>query len=326
MSGAGRTWHGNPGGGKPMNRSAANCYGIRRLNPFLGVVQVAETDDARALSVDGVNWQLQVLAERPEHIWATPNRGKPRRQFFRFGMWQPDAGMTRVPVNPVLDFGAMLTAADALVEILERVHLELPFALHDRFELWLLDPERRPLALLGSAVNKRFMAEVDEHQWHAALPGGEPFRAPSLLAQGIPAQDMTSRRRHADRLEQLVRHSVARPPAPQWIERADDGGGTALDSSGEVWPATAFPCTGLRTDWPDAQDSALVGDYLDWLAPRLLALPGLPPALRRHLEQAAARQALLVEANYRLYPEILDGKAIAAARVEARLRQAATAT
>jgi hypothetical protein len=309
-----------------------HCYGARRLNPFLGVVQVVETAAARAFSMDGVSWQLQVLAERPEHTWGSLNRGRSRKQFFHFGLWQRETGMTRVPLNPVLDIGAMLHAGRALVEQLQQVAQTVPFPLADRHELWLLDRDALPLALLASTVAARFMPEVEAQQWRATLPAGEPFRAPSLEARGIAVHDADSRRRHAELLEQQVRDAAGRPPRRQWTLRADDGSGTALDDDGTpnpaagAWQAAAFPPAGLRGTWLRPDQSALAEDYLDWLAPRLLTLPQLPEALHRRLERAAAAQALLVAANFRLYPRVLDPGIIDAARVEARLRDAAGAT
>jgi hypothetical protein len=49
-------------------------------------------------------------------------------------------------------------------------------------------------------------------------------------------------------------------------------------------------------------------------------LPTLDPGARHHFEQCARKQALVVERQYKLYPEIIDKSAINAARVEARLR------
>lgn len=309
----------------PVPAAPVKCYGVRRLNPFYGVVQVVDTPAGRALSTDGLGWQLQVLAERPEPTWGSLNRGRARQQFFRFGRWHPDEGMTRVPVNPVLDVGAMLAAAQALIDTLQQVRSALPFALTDRYEHWLLDQALQPLALLASTVAERLMIEVETSDWQATLPAGEPFLAPSLQARGVPLQDPGSRRRHAEQLEAQVRGAAGQGARRHWIRRTDDGGGASVDTgAGELtWPAAAFPVTGLRNDWPEPAEAALVADYLDWLAPRLLTLPGLPDALRLRLEHAAASHALLVEAQYRLYPKILAPQVIDAARVEARLRQAA---
>ena len=34
-------------------------YAVRRLNPFQGVIQIIKSDTARALSLDGINWEIQ---------------------------------------------------------------------------------------------------------------------------------------------------------------------------------------------------------------------------------------------------------------------------
>ena len=116
-----------------------NCYAVRRLNPFLGVTEVVETRLARALSRDGVSWQLQVLAERPQHTWGSLSRGPTIKQFFRFGTWDAASGLSRVPLNPILDVGAMLQATDHLTERLCGAVNHVPFPLADRYERWLLD-------------------------------------------------------------------------------------------------------------------------------------------------------------------------------------------
>jgi hypothetical protein len=310
----------------------SHCYGVRRLNPFLGVVQVVETADARALSMDGETWQLQVLAERPEHTWGSLNRGGSRKQFFRFGLWRAQEGMSRVPLNPVLDVGAMLAAAHRLVEQLQAAVPGIPYPLGDRHELWLLDREAQPLALLASTVAARFIPRVEAGPWQATLPADESFRAPSLERRGIAVHNHDSRRRHAELLEAQVNAAAGQPARQQWLLRAEDGSGVALGddgaalSEGPTWGPDALPVAGLRRLWPEPGQTELAADYLDWLAPRLLALPDLPDPLRRRLERAAAAQALLVAAQFRLYPRVLDPGIIDAARVEARLRAAADPT
>jgi hypothetical protein len=308
---------------------APRTYTVRRLNPFLGVVAVVATPGARALSDDGATWQLQVLAERPEHTWGSTNRGAGVRQFFRFGNWNRDTGMTRVPVNPVLDIGAMLEAARGLVAALEEQIERLPFPLADRFEQWLLDRHDRPLALLASTVERAVIDEVADAHWQATLPAGTPFVSPSLEAEGVPLQTVRSRRHHADLLEAGLHGVCDRPPRRQWFERQPDGSGIGLDEhspggvGGRHLAAQAFPVTGVRTEWADPRMARLVGEYLDWTAARLLTLPDLPDTTRERLEQAARRQALQVDALHRLYPRIVQPGWIDAARIEARLRHAA---
>ena len=65
----------------------------------------------------------------------------------------------------------------------------------------------------------------------------------------------------------------------------------------------------------------LINDFLNWQAPWLLLLPTLDTDTRRHYEQAARKQALIVQQQYKLYPEIIDKSAINTARVEAVFRR-----
>jgi len=302
-------------------------YAIRRLNPFLGVIEVVETHNARALSMDGVTWQLQVLAERPEHTWGSLNQRTSVKQFFRFGLWHPDDGMSRVPVNPVLDVGAMLEAAESLIAALPAALDKLPFPLADRYELWLLDRERRPLALLASTTKERFIEEIEPQTWQATLPAGTPFVSSTLNAKGIAVNSHGSRRFHADTLELQVQTKAADSDETQWFVRDAQRRGTRLSRpENETLEADAFPVVGVRTRWKDSDQCQLIDDYLDWLAPRLLTLTELPEGLRERLELAARTQAELVDANYRLYPEIRNPEVIDAARVEAKLRSAAAST
>jgi hypothetical protein len=64
-----------------------------------------------------------------------------------------------------------------------------------------------------------------------------------------------------------------------------------------------------------------VKDFLDWQAPWLLLLPDLPDQQRRRYEQLARVRALVVEEQFRLYPEVIDPQQLDIARVEARLRR-----
>lgn len=303
------------------------CYAARRLNPFLGVVQVLETPTARAITVDGLNWQIQVRAERPEHTWGSLNQHSSETQFFRFGFWTEENGLSRVPVNPILDVGAMLAAADQLTESLRQNLSALPFPLEDRFELWLMDGCGQPLALLASSVEERFMGEIKANRWQANRPIEHGFSSPSLLARGQPAQQPQSPRRHAELLEDMVQGRAGAGAPRQWYLRQPDGGGLPCaggDSRadrGEELTGAAFPPLTLSELWPEPGQTDFVKDYIDWLAPRLLTLTDLSNQARRRLEQAARNQALAVEENFALYPKVIDHALIDAARVEARIRR-----
>jgi hypothetical protein len=77
----------------------------------------------------------------------------------------------------------------------------------------------------------------------------------------------------------------------------------------------------LREDWPDEEQCHLCERYVNRLAPRLLMLPGLPREIRRRLEIAACKHVFDVERFHTVYPEIVEGGLLKAARVEARLRR-----
>ena len=63
------------------------CYALRRLNPFLGVVQVVETPSGRASSSNGLVWDVQILTEGPAD-WGSLGSGR--------------SGESLVPIWPVV--------------------------------------------------------------------------------------------------------------------------------------------------------------------------------------------------------------------------------
>ena len=84
-----------------------------------------------------------------------------------------------------------------------------------------------------------------------------------------------------------------------------------------------FPHCLIREDWDSEQARQLCGRYIQRLAPRLLMLQALPRAVRQRLERAARPHVFDMDRFHLLYPEVVDGELLAAARVEARLRRAA---
>ncbi|MGB5585296.1 MAG: hypothetical protein WBO93_17105, partial [Gammaproteobacteria bacterium] len=65
----------------------------------------------------------------------------------------------------------------------------------------------------------------------------------------------------------------------------------------------------------------LAANYIDWTAPALLTLQHLSIDERVRLEKSLNVQAISVEHHWHLYPEIIDEKAINAARVQCRLQK-----
>jgi hypothetical protein len=309
--------------------SPAHAYSLRRVNPLEGVVQVLERDAARAISRDGIDWEVQIETESPNTLWGSLNAGKAARRFFRFGTWSRRRGLWRVPVNPMLNVGEMIEESDALIAALQESLDQVPFPPADRFELWLLDAQCLPLALLATSDDSHRIVDLRPQPWQAAPLPEHGFRSTVLDGEPLRAGEAENPRRHAAAVETLIRETAGSSPVQQWFERLADGGGRGLPQRvpaalvGRELPAEQFPELPWRTDWASERDAALMADYVAWSAPRLLTLHGLTDATRAGLETAARRQAEAVDALYPLYPRILDRGLIDAARVEARLRHAA---
>jgi hypothetical protein len=309
-----------------MRQRGAARYGLRRVNPFLGVAAIVRSPEGRALSVDGRNWQLQVLAHPPRGLWSRDGE-RDELMFFRFGVWSESGGLSQVPLNPILDVGRMVAVSNELIGEVRRALRELPFPLAPELELWLLDQEDAPLALLATALEDSDLATLGLQEWSAGGRGERAFVSARLTGEGVPERDASGRFHHPEAVERLLRGAAGPRLSCQWFRRNAEGGeglveGAPAGLAGRRLPMEAFPVLPLRPDWPEAADATLVGEYLDWLAPYLLTLPGLSPDLRARFERAAGREALLVDALWRLYPEVLHEDFVNRARVEARLRRA----
>lgn len=178
----------------------ARCYALRRLNPFLGVTQIVELEIGRALSCDAVNWEIQLAVERPAG-WGSLNQGRSERQFYRYGAWSEEDGLANFPVHPRLNPGALRESAENLVAAVRAHRDALPFALADRFELWLLDGrDEHPIALLAAVTKKQLTHMHRPTGWSAAAAGENTFE--SLFAVGPNAAPS---RRRCERVEALVK-------------------------------------------------------------------------------------------------------------------------
>jgi hypothetical protein len=291
--------------------STPRRYAQRRVNPFLGVLQVIDTPGGRALSPDGINWEIQLYAERPAG-WGSLNTAKTERMLYRYGVWSSDDGLARFPAPPTVDRAEARTAGDALVAAARESAALLPFPLADHCELWLLDDtgDAAPLALLDAVTEARGVDHRRVPAWTCA-----PADAP-----GLEAQERAS-------LEAQVRARAGQSHRSRWFRREPGGAGVELgtdDTDAGVPPrrleAERFPELLISEDWTSPEAQARTDDYIAWQAPRLLMLP-MTPETRERLEKAAAKQALVVDRFHRLYPEITDSEWIVRLRVEARLRR-----
>jgi hypothetical protein len=172
-----------------VNQGATDvrCHAVRRLNPLEGVLQIVETNNARAYSPDGMIWQIQVLTRRPDHTWRSFSHVLPIEQFFNFGLWDAEGGLQKIPANPVMDIGGMTRAAEALSSQLRRLTGQLPFRLSDRYECWSTDYQGNPIALLATTEAPERMLDIRAARWQATRISDHGFVSPSLAARGIPA-------------------------------------------------------------------------------------------------------------------------------------------
>jgi len=302
---------------------APSCFAVRRLNPFLGVAEVVDTGSARAISVDGASWQIQIRAEPPGKGWGSLARRSGQKKFFRFGHWTEFDGLVRAPVNPELNISEMLGKSDELINVLQQFAGSVPFTLEDNVELWLLDDDGMPLALLASVVREDLIGSVKVDKWWATMSAEYGFLSPSLEAQGYSNAGGGRKRGHAERLEQQIADVAA---GRRWFIRDHEGNGRKLvdpndgPDVGILLERRCFPEFTLRSDWESDENTAAVDDWIQWSAPRLLTLQNFNDSTRNTLEHAARPNAMLVEEQFRLYPRVINDALMDSARVEARIR------
>lgn len=290
------------------------CFAQRLLNPFRGVVHTIRFASAEAVTTDGIEWDIYVANDT-----LLDGLGRAGRRALisdiRYGHWSAEKGLKRGPLYPSDDFRRLEEMGAVVYEHLLRVHRDVPFRFRDPFELWLLDRNDQPLALLHSV---RADSETDTRpplDWRAGMAAQEQFRSAAIADPAEPAGVYLTR----------YVNSLASGVA-QWFRRSDDGAGLGLHTlkggdelRGRVLDAEAFPPLFIATVGMDAAHARLVRDYHAWQAPWLLLLPHLKPATRSALEACACQQPELIEKHCRLYPAIIDRPALQAARVEAAL-------
>lgn len=282
-------------------------YAQRLLNPFRGVINVIRYQSAEAVTMDGVHWDIYVANE----ALSFGLQGKSQISDIRYGSWSEAAGLKRGPIYPSDDFKRMEVQGHIVHEYLRAHHHEVPFAFADRYELWLLDGERRPLALLHSVLSREETRVETSTQWRAGFAAEAHFRSAAT------GEDNSA----------LVLGNFINGQARgwQWIERDAAGAGAGLAGgqgaeAGRRYAAESFPPRFLQPERYAAPYRELLADYLDWQAPWLLLLDTLTDDARRELEARARQRAAEMVKQHRLYPALADPAQIKAARVEMALR------
>lgn len=284
-------------------------YSRRLLLPFVGVVQIAEMDQARALSLDGDYWSIQYKLPVDPNQQTRTKRVDPGSTYTRIIGYNyaavgtvKEGQLENHPVHPALDVDEVRSAGNRLFEAVTAARL--PFEAADRYEYWLLDArDETPLALLYTCVGEQERELTPPRaEWHP-MPASELKVEPPEPPQSFYVPPVNYR------LERMVEERAGTKPRAAWFERNDPKEGD-------------FPPCLIREDWQNAKEQELCDRYIRRLAPRLLMLQGLSRPVRERLENAAREHVFEIERFHALYPEVVDHRLITAARVEARMRRA----
>ena len=295
-------------------------YSLRQLSPFQGMIHVVSISQARAITNDGVFWQIQVSCESQQHQMGLQQPGLPRR-YVLWGVWSKDTGLKAMPLDPMLDVPNDSVIEQELIPALESSLQHLPFTPRDQYELWILDSqENLPIALLATRVDGYNLDQIKVSHWRASTHSKRDFKPARVQTTIEPLL----------KLEQLIADNTCCPIRCQWFLRDEQGDGKGLcghnlekEMRERQLEKKLFPELLIRENWQTEESRILAEDYQNWLAPRLLTLHNLSASIRARLEVAAQAYATETVQLLHLYPEIIDQKIMNRIQVEARLRAAA---
>lgn len=273
-------------------------YGLRRVNPYLGVLQVIDAGAVRAYSSDGKTW-------RPRRVYDSERFWSNQDQDFH--------------THQEISKNAMINAI--------KEHPPVPFPLGDCFELWLLSKSTLlPLALLRTCHWRHDVHDVEEVSWRPFI-ANEYFDDIAGWSTGETPKKSLS---HRDYIERLINDAAQPLPAAQWFQRHADGSGTGLGGlrvnglENRRLPEDSFPELLISEQWDHEDDCTHARLFHDWHAALLLAHQNISTATRLRLERAMQKRPDKLCESYPFIPEIIDHAAMRVALVSARLIQAAS--
>lgn len=281
-----------------MRLAMIKTYSQRLLPPYYGQSQIAESERARALTIDGQSWEIQFL-----HV--VNNNAQDTKLSYRRAVTISDSDIRqkRIGESPDNELDNQQTVDERILELTNFLaDVTLPFPAADHLEYWLLDAkDQSPLALIFSAKDPEQMNAYPSRPEWTALP-----------AAVMPIEKTEDEKSYSSapvnyRFERLVAERAGINPKAKWFTR-------------RLNEEQSFPNLMVREDWQEEEADKLCQRYLTRQSPRLLMLHGLNQELRRQLEINARPHALEVERFYQLYPEVVDQVLMNAILVEARLR------
>lgn len=280
-------------------KTAINAYSQRLTPPFSGLVQIAESDRARALTMDGKTWEFQTL-----HIMLESEGGpnKTYRRRFSHAITVSNEGLKDMIAQSSNENSHLDNSLIQLAEYISRA--DFPFPPTDVYEYWLLDKkDDSPLAMIFSCSEKEQMDTFPEKNEWTALPA-------AAMPVTLTAEESENKARPVNiRVQEMIAERAGSFNArARWFKRSPD-------------ETEDFPPLMIREDWDDPQQASLCKRYLCRQASRLLMLHHLPEADRRRLEIDARSQVFEVQRFHTFYPEVIDQKLMNTILVEARLRE-----
>lgn len=279
--------------------SGVRTYSQRLSPPFAGQVQIAESAQARALTLDGGSWEIQFI--HTSTIRTLQGGDRVERRFRHIASLRHNELM-RIAAEGAQDERPV---DERILHLARHIsNAELPFPANDAYEYWLLDAkDGSPLAFIFSCADPSEVPNLPVRPEWTALPAAAMpvTKTEDEVAREEPPVNY--------RFERLIAERAGPNPKAQWFHRRPG-------------QSDGFPPLLVREDWQDEQAQDLCQRYLERQATRLLMLHGLTHEDRLRLEKAVRPHVMELARFHALYPEIIDQELMTAMRVEARLRGA----
>ena len=297
------------------------CYAQRLLNPFRGIMNIIEYADAEAVTTDGVHWDIYVRDS--ELLLGLDNRSKIQTSDIRYGSWSEKDGLKRGAIFPSDDFKVLENRGAIVYEYLLKHHKDIPFSFEDHYELWLLDKQSEPLALINSAANTEDMELDIPIKWKAGIACSKTFSSEQW-------QTLSPHKGKyhcvAEYLNDYINSLAGDEPVAQWFFKHNkictglQGINLKKQLENRQLAYNKFAAFFISMN-NHGNHHKLLDDFLNWQAPYLLLLQNISDIDREHFEEQARLQALITDRQCHLYPKIINETVINAARVEAVLRK-----
>lgn len=286
--------------------SQTKYYSVRQLSPFVGCIQIVEVDYCRALSSDGINWQIQASCETHQQIWnISANEYIPRR-YVLYGSWCKLRGLSSLPLDPMLDVPSLEHINNNLIRPLENMPA-LPFAMADYLECWLIDKTtKQPLALLASATSETMIPHIALQAWQATPQQDRKRLLPNTLSLA--------------EIHQLEVHINTHASHSLWFNRLDFNNSLPVANTNHLPANLQFPELTFNYFLLPPHLQKVAAEFIHWQSPRLLSLHSLSPGTRQKLEQQAQHYAIETHRRMAIYPQTLNPKIHNKIMVELKIR------